>query len=334
MTALLEETRGGIIDNVHHGHIAVVDVGGRLLFAYGEPEITVYGRSALKPMQVLPVLESGAADHYGLDERDLTLCMASHSGLPEQRARVLALLQRIGCNETDLVCAATPPTNVGAYETLIKEAGSVNKLCNCCSGVHAGMLATAAYLGDPVEGYHRLSHPVQQRVLEAVSDALRYPVDQLTIGLDGCGIPTFATPLRHLAWGFARLTEPDAWSSRRAQAVRRVTTAMVNHPELLTEEDSFNTHLIRSFAGRLIAKEGAKGVLCLGDMTRHVGIAIKVEDGNKELLPSVVMEILRQLDWTPSRPTAKLESYMRQPIQNGQGDSVGAMRPTFTLTRV
>lgn len=330
---LVEETRAGVVDNVHLGHIAVVNADGTLLYQYGDPNYMTYGRSALKPMQALPIVETGAADHFSFSDADLAICCASHSGEERHRSRVRAILSQIGKNGHDLECGVTDPVSKTSHEELIRSGQQADPVCNCCSGVHAGMLATAVYLGEATQGYTHAEHPVQQRVAKAVADVVGLDLQHIHTGLDGCDIPTYYMPLRHLAWGFARLAHPKGLSASRARAIERIVSAMDRRPDMVTEKNIYSAKLIRAFQGRILAKEGAKGVFCLFDREREIGIALKIADGGAEPIPSVVNEILHQLDIGTNGPLEELTSYDREGIKNAPGHIVGYMESKFKLVR-
>ncbi|MCY0876555.1 MAG: asparaginase [Firmicutes bacterium] len=332
MALLLEERRAAVVDNTHYGHVAVVDSQGNILHSCGDPFFLAYGRSALKPMQVLPLLETGAADHFSLTDEEIVLCAASHSAKDKQRELILQMLEKTGRSLQDLICGATPPPNPSDHDDIIRKEGELNRLCNCCSGVHAGMIATAVYCNESVHGYEDIEHPVQQRVFEAVCDVTHYPKARVNIGIDGCGIPTYAMPLAYMAWGFARLTKPELFTKKRGHAVERIVEAMVRYPEMIVEEDCYNTHLIRALHGRVLAKEGAKGLFGFCDRERNIGVAFKIEDGNKECIPTITNELLRQLSIGTEQEQSALATYDRQDIVNTCQDAVGFMNPVFQLS--
>ena len=77
---VVEVVRGGRVESSHRGSGALVDADGRIAFAFGDVDRPVYPRSAVKALQALPLIESGAADRLGLTEREIALACASHSG--------------------------------------------------------------------------------------------------------------------------------------------------------------------------------------------------------------------------------------------------------------
>lgn len=333
MPLLVKETRGSLIDNTHYGHIAVVNSLGNVLYEYGDPLYPVFGRSTLKPIQVLPLIETGAADYFRLTDAEVALCASSHSGKTEHREAVQELLARVGRTEKDLICGITPPLNQSDLEDMVKQEGGTNRLSNCCSGVHAGMIATAVYCREPVLGYEDLRHPVQQRVLFAVRDLTCCPAQNIQIGMDGCGIPTYGMPLAHVAWGIAQFAVQEPGRGNRDESINRVFEAMVTHPEMVTEYDSYNTKLMKAFSGRILAKEGAKGLYGFCDRETGIGVALKIEDGGKEQIPTIVNEILQQLHIGTTEQLQPIATYTKQKIENTCNQVVGYMEPAFQLSQ-
>src|SRR5262245_30666081 len=108
---LVEVTRGETVESLHRGAIAVADAEGRLVLALGDVATPIYPRSALKPLQAIALIASGAADALGLAETELALATASHSGEPFHVEAVAAWLAKIGAREEELACGPHPPFN-------------------------------------------------------------------------------------------------------------------------------------------------------------------------------------------------------------------------------
>src|SRR5580704_3373623 len=101
---VVEATRGKGIESAHRGAGAVVDADGRVVMAFGDAEQAVYPRSAIKALQALPLIESGAADQLGLTDKEIALACASHSGGDEHVATARAMLAKAGRDEEVLEC--------------------------------------------------------------------------------------------------------------------------------------------------------------------------------------------------------------------------------------
>ena len=211
--------RGDRVESVHRVAYAVADAGGTLLQHEGDVRRPVFPRSSVKPLQALPLVESGAAERFALSERELALACASHGGEPMHTEIVAAWLARIGLDPSALECGAHAPSHEPTARQLIEQRRPPSPLHNNCSGKHAGMLTLALHLGAPTAGYIAPDHPVQQRIsalLAAMSGASLAPP-----AIDGCGVPTHAMPLAGLATAMARLADPGPARARPCRGLRQ-----------------------------------------------------------------------------------------------------------------
>ncbi|MBM7693863.1 L-asparaginase II [Peribacillus deserti] len=331
---LVQVTRGSIIESAHRGHIAVVDSKGELLFYAGNPEKIVFARSSMKPIQAIPVVETGAADRFKLDDADLSLCCASHSGEVMHTGRVHSILGRAGLEASHLQCGTHIPHWPDSYIQLMKEGKEVTPLYNNCSGKHTGMLVTAKHLHESVEDYYELSHPVQQRILSAVSEMTNYPAEKIEIGIDGCGVPVHGLPLKNIAFAYARMANPHLLSDDRKLSVRRITKSLIAAPEMVGGTERFCTDFMKAGNGRFFGKAGAEGVYCIGDLETGIGIAIKIEDGNGRAVYPAAVETLKQLNLLSSQQLEELKGYCQPKLVNARKESVGELIPDFQLIPV
>ncbi|HLO23131.1 MAG TPA: asparaginase, partial [Methyloceanibacter sp.] len=217
---LVKVIRGALVESRHSGAIAVADAGGRLLLALGDLERPIYPRSAIKAMQALPLIESGAADAFALNEDELAVACASHSGDSVHVEAVRGQLAKAGLDESYLACGAHWPISEDATRELLRTAQRPRAIHNNCSGKHAGMLATAVHLGLDPKGYERPDHQVQIMIAGIISETCGIALDRSRMGIDGCSVPTFPLPLAALAKGFARLGSGEELPSERASAAR------------------------------------------------------------------------------------------------------------------
>jgi L-asparaginase II len=332
MNVVANAYRGEQMESSHLGHIAVVDHHGTLLFSYGDPHRPTFARSSMKPLQAIPVVETGAADRYQLEPADLSLCCASHSGEPRHRNRAMAMLTKAGQAESCLQCGTHVPRHEESYKELILAGKSLTPIYSNCSGKHAGMIATATHMGEDVATYLLPEHPVQQRILDVVEDLTGYPKEKIELGIDGCGVPVHRLPLANYAWAFAKLAKPEAISNPvRREAAKRVVDGMVAHPEMVGGENRYCTDLMTAFKGRIMGKVGAESVYCLGDRERGIGVAIKIEDGGPRAINPVVNEVLRQLGIGLDGALEELREYTNPPITNMSGAVVGRIETPFKL---
>ena len=315
----VELYRGKVLESRHRVHVAVADAGGRLVAQAGDPAYSTFWRSGAKPFQALPLVEDGAVEHFKLTRQDLALACASHSSEPAQVALVREFLQRIGCSERDLMCGPHRPLSDAVAKDYETRGLRLTAIYSNCSGKHTGMLALAKHHGWPTEFYARIEHPVQRRCLQSVSDHTEVPVDDIGVAVDGCGVATFALPLRNMALAYARLGNPSEF---------RVLEAMLHHPELIAGEGRPCTEMMRAHPGRVVAKVGAEGVYSALLIRESLGVTLKVEDGHSVASALAIAAVLGELGLRP-QPA----SLMKRPITNSRGEVVGEMRVNGGLER-
>ncbi|KAL0257630.1 hypothetical protein SLS55_006793 [Diplodia seriata] len=310
--------RGGIPENRHSIHAAIVcGTTGTILYSLGDASRLTLARSAAKPAQAVAILSTGAFTRHAYTPADLALACASHSSEARHVARATAMLAKAGPEllESDLACGGHPPLNPDVARAWAQDGFVPGPLCNNCSGKHVGMLAGALALGADAAAYHQADSPMQGRVrevFEALVEGGEEGGEDVRWALDGCNLPAPAAPLRALAGMYARFAGArdevegaGGGVGERTRDMARVFDAMVGYPELVGGEGRFCTVLMEAFGGMLIGKVGADGCYGVGvrasEQTRRLGakgalgIAVKIEDGNIEILYAVVAEILEQL---------------------------------------
>lgn len=351
---IFELTRGGIVETLHYGSIAVVDALGKLIASWGDPYAVTYLRSSAKPFQVLPFLEHGGAITYGLSRQEIALMCASHAGTDEHIAVLRSIQSRTGVQESDLRCGVHPLGHRATIESMRQRGEAISPNRNNCSGKHTAMLAFARMLGLRTADYLDETHPIQQEIIQAFAAMCSLPVGQVAVGVDGCSAPNFAVPLYHAALAFARLCDPAAGSvapHSRVDACQLVTASMVSHPEMVGGPDSFDTRLMNTLGSRLICKGGAEGYLAMGllpgalyDASPALGIVLKISDGDLaghsrpagdplgRVRPAVALEILRQLGVLSTEELAGLAEYGPAfPLKNWASITIGQGHPCFEL---
>ena len=337
--SLVEVWRGPIVESRHRGHLVAVDGTGAIIASLGSPETVTYIRSSGKPFQALPLITSGAADHFGFTEQEIAIACGSHSGEPEHVATVESMLRKIGLDETALKCGVHEPFSAEAARQLARNQQSPNVLQNNCSGKHAGMLALARHVGAPTGTYDNWTNPVQQTIGKMISRFADAPFDSIIVGVDGCGVPVFGFPVRAMALMYARLVAPpDTFDTVAREACKRVVRAMTTFPKMVGgSKNRLDTELIGAGKGRLISKIGAEGFYTVGVLPCEkwpsgLGLALKIEDGDDHRArPPAVIETLRQLGVLSESDVTSLSSYSPMAITNRRGERIGEARAAFTL---
>jgi L-asparaginase II len=323
---LIEITRGNRVESWHRGAAAVIRADGTVVASWGDIDRRIYPRSAVKPLQALPLLETGAADRLGVGDSELALACASHSGEAEHVELAAAWLCRLGLSAQDLICGPHPPFSEEAAKALVRRGEEPSPLHNNCSGKHAGFLTTALYLRESTTGYGGTVHPVQLRVRRTVAQMAGIDVGDDMLGIDGCGVPTFAIPLWSLARCMALLADPGSLGRLRAEAVRRVVAAMTAHPLLIAGRNRFDSAVIGAGEGTVVVKGGAEGVHAAFLPERGLGFAVKIDDGANRAAEAAMAAILARFGGLPEPVRSTLSSFQELPLRNTQGARIGALR--------
>jgi L-asparaginase II len=339
---LVEVTRGAFVESRHRGFIAVLTPAGETLAQLGNLETTTHFRSAAKPFQALPLVATGAADHFQLMPPELAVINGSHSGEPQHLAAVQAILNKIGLTEAALQCGAHLPFDDATAKQLRATGQAPSVLHNNCSGKHAGMLALAQYLNHPLENYLDPAHPIQRLIRQTLARFAHVPDDSIGVAIDGCSAPVFVTSLKAMARSYAQLVGVQftalAADAALPHAAARVVNAFIEHPAMIGgTRNRLDTDLMQAASGQIISKVGAEGVQLLGVLPcarypHGLGIAIKVEDGDiKRARDPIVIETLRQLGVLNASQLDQLSRYARATLYNHRKLEVGEVRPCFQL---
>lgn len=338
---LVEVKRGAITESRHRGHVVAVEPDGRIVAHLGAPETVTFLRSSAKPHQAIPLITSGAADRFGFTEQEIALACASHSGEPMHTEVAASMLKKIGLRPEALKCGTHEPFSPEETKKLRQRGEAPNVLQNNCSGKHAGMLALALHLGAPTENYYEPSHPVQLEIGKIVSRFSDIDIEDVSVGVDGCGVPVFGITVKAMALMYARLVSPPAeFDEPTKTACARIVSAMTKYPELIGgSTERLDTEMMRAARGRLISKVGAEGVYTVGvlpcdEWPRGFGLALKIEDGDDHRArPTVVIESLRQLGVLVDESLEAVSRYAFFPVLNRRQEVVGEVTPEFELKR-
>lgn len=332
---LVEALRGSTVESFHRGAVAVVDDHGRVVWSCGDVQRAIFPRSAVKLLQALPLVASGAAQRLGLGDEALALACASHGGEPAHVQTAASMLGKAGVDVSILECGTHWPHHEASERALARAGAEPTALNNNCSGKHAGFVCvgcamsglTGRPLLDFMRGYVEPEHPVMREVTRALAAATDHAVATAPRGIDGCSIATYAIPLVNLALGFARAGTGYGLTAQWAQAAQRLRTAIAQAPFMVAGTGRFDTQVMQRLGERVCCKVGAEGVYCASLPERCWGVALKMDDGNTSRAAEVVMAALIKalLPLSPDDENA-LRSLSDTVMRNWQGRTVGGLR--------
>lgn len=327
---LTEEYRGGLLDLIHEGYICVVDENSRVLYHAGNPEAVVYYRSASKPVQALPVIAHRLDEKYGLTDEETVLFAGSHLGEDFHVAALKSILQKAGLREADLIMKPTAPGSVAANEARIRAGLPKSKLYHNCSGKHAALMLIQREMGGDVRDYWKIGSAGENEVLRTMSALSEYPAENVTVGVDGCGVPVFAYPMRNIAAAYKNLACIDTIEDDvLREAARRYVPRIHQYPHMM-RGTGFLCSLINHDAN-IVAKGGANGVYGIGLKKERLGIAFKLKDGTEAVWPLLVREIFRQIGYFNPETDKMLAALNSGVTVNDNDTPVGEVKTVFTL---
>ena len=327
---LAEVWRGDRVESQHRGRALVLDQHGNTVLSLGNTAELVFPRSAIKPLQAIPLVESGAADTWGLSAAHLALACASHNGEPLHTELVCEILQRLALTPDALVCGADLPMFTASAHALIRHGQAPGREHHNCSGKHSGMLTLSKHMGWTLHDYNQYDHPAQQAWREVLSALCHVNADELPWDFDGCGIPALALPLEKLTRGFMAFADPQTQAPARAEAIRRITAAIQAHPMNIAGTDRCCTTVVAASSGRVIVKTGAEGVFAGFIPDRKLSFTLKIDDGAGRAAETALGGLLAALT-EPVATAPATQCFFNRSLQNSQGKVVGKITPNTTV---
>ncbi len=328
---LVEYVRGGMVESRHRGAAVIIDSHGNVVEKFGDIARPVYARSALKPIQAIPLVESGAAAQFDLSDAEVALACASHGGEPRHVKTVAAWLDKIGLSETDLECGAHPPSHLASANALVAAGKKPCALHNNCSGKHTGFLSTSVHKGEKIKGYIKLEHPVQQRILGILEQLSETDLQNAPKGIDGCGIPVIGVPLERLALAFARMARPAGLPKTRIAAIARIRKAMSAEPFMVAGTGRPCTRIMQKLGDQVQVKMGAEGVFIAMLPHKGLGIALKMADGANRGAEIAMLALLRRAGALDATGELELANAGSGIVLNVAGKPVGSIRAAAEL---
>ncbi|MBZ4211179.1 MAG: asparaginase [Rhodoferax sp.] len=332
LAPLIQLNRGGTLECLHFGAVAVVNTQGKLLAHSGDPHWLTFSRSTLKALQALPFMQAQGPKQFGFSPEQIALMCASHNGEEAHITQVQGMLDQAGLTYKALRCGCHVPRFYSLFGQTPPADAVFDDRHNNCSGKHAGFLAYCVQHGLSLDDYTDPQHPVQQAIRRDVARAVGMDANDFKMGIDGCSAPNYAMPLSRLAYGYARLASGPR-DSEFGESFAALSEAMTAHPDLVSGTGRNDLAFMRAGRGDWVSKVGADGVQVLGSKSRGEAFAIKIIDANKDALFAASVEVLEQLGWLDDAQREELKPWRAQTILNVRGLPVGERLPVFKLQK-
>lgn len=321
----VQVTRGGITESEHRVNAAIVTSDGNVIDSWGDIETAVYPRSAIKGLQAIAFVERGGPAKFNFTKAELALCCASHNGEPEHVNAAESMLKKLNLAEANYECGHHWPMYAEAAYELARGQAKPDQRHNNCSGKHAGMLGLANLLEVSAQGYIQQDHPVQLAIRTTMSEICDVDMTDAPVSPDGCSAPTWAIPLKNLAYGFARFADPTGLSPERSTACHQLYDAVVENPFMVAGTERYCTRMMNILGKRAFIKVGAEGVYIAAIPELKLAIAMKCEDGAVRAVERVMTALLERLGLFEDLDDSELEKLKQPIIKNWNGFETGSI---------
>ncbi|MDZ4839371.1 MAG: asparaginase [Bacteroidota bacterium] len=320
---LVNKFRGEVLESYHRGIVCLINTEGNVVFSRGDIEQVCYPRSALKLFQVIPLLESGVAEHFDFTLEEIAIMCGSHNGESEHRRVVNQILAKIGLSYEYLLCGSQHPALYEDRAELILNRAEPDALHNNCSGKHAGFLAYCKFHNLPLDSYLDKNHEIHKRIMQVVADMHEVPIESMHIGIDGCSTPIFSLSVYAQAKGYANLLNPAKFGPERIKTCQTIIKAVTTYPYLIAGRHRYCTELMEIGNGKIFGKTGADGIYSMGFLNLGLACCIKIEDGLMGPQYAVAQQIVKNLGILNSLEVQELEKYRNHDVKNWNKWSVG-----------
>jgi L-asparaginase II len=328
---LVEVYRGGLLESFHRGVVCVVNQQNEIIFSVGDTEQLCYPRSAMKLLQVIPLLLNGGVEKFNFNLEEIAVMCGSHNAESEHLRVVSSILKKMGLNPDHLNCGPQYPSSKKDTNALIKADVKPHQIHNNCSGKHAGMLATCALMNWPIEDYINPNHPLQKAIKEICALMYEYPEQKMITALDGCSAPIFSVPVKNQAIAYKNLVSnnhlPDAVKAACAMVVKAVSA----YPFMVAGSKRYCTDMMQITAPQIIGKTGAEGIFCITFTEQKLGVCIKIDDG--KMLPqyNVAQALVNASGLFTEDKLAPLQHHLQTPITNFNKLTTGEIKVSEPL---
>jgi len=316
---MVEVTRSNFTESTHHGVAVLINSSGEILKEWGNSNLLIYPRSALKPIQSLNLYKDGVAEAMNISDDLIALTTASHHAENIHQKMINNWLKKINLKEKHLSCGPSWPWNIKDQFKAHAKYKVKRKIFHNCSGKHCGHLAVSKYRNLPIKNYQNKNHPIQKELIKLIEDLSKYKIKN--IGVDGCTLPNPLIPLKKFALAAAQLADYKKLGEHSA-IVKRIFDSCIKFPEITGGSESANSILTKLSKGRVFFKNGAEGVFVAIIPEKKSALAVKIIDGAARAAEVAIMGLISQLKIINND---KIEKIKNRPIKNSTGQIIGRM---------
>ena len=323
---LVEAWRGETLESFHRGVICVVDEMNNIIYSKGDIYQECFPRSAMKFLQHIPLLESGAVEKFGFTLKEIAIMCGSHNAEEEHIDTVNSILEKIKLDRYALQCGAHYPMLSKDFVPMYASGKMPNDIHNNCSGKHAGFLALCVFNNWNIEDYLSPEHPSQLLIKKTCASMYEISESSMNYAFDGCSAPIYNVSPFHQAVGYKNLICFEKYNDARKKACKMIIDAVSQYPEMVAGTDRYCTDMMRICVSEVIGKTGAEGIFCLGFKNKKWGVCIKIDDG--KMLPqyNVAQAFIKATGLFDEATLAPLEKYMHDDIKNWNLKSTGRLK--------
>ena len=317
---MVEVTRSGEIESFHHGVAVLINSSGNILKEWGNSNISIYPRSALKPIQTLNLYKDGMADSMKLTEEQIAITTASHHAEKFHQEIILNWLKKINISEENLSCGHDWPWNLEDKFKVKLENKNKRRIYHNCSGKHCGHLAVCKHKDLTLEKYHEKTHPLQKDLIKLIEDLSDYKIKN--IGIDGCTLPNPLMPLKKFALAASRLTD-DKKLNENKDIAKKIFNSCVKFPEITGGTNSANCILTKLSKGKIFFKNGAEGVFLALIPEIKSALVVKILDGAARAAETAIAGLISELKIIDENELTKIKC---SEVINSTGQKIGKLR--------
>ena len=314
---MVEVTRSNFTESVHHGVAVLINSNGEILEEWGNSNLLIYPRSALKPIQSLNLYKDGVAESLNLSDNLIALTTASHHAEDIHQKMIINWLKKMHLKESHLSCGPSWPWNIKDQFKAHRKYKIKRKIFHNCSGKHCGHLAVCRYKNLPIKNYQNKDHPIQKDLIKLIEDLSEYKIKN--VGVDGCTLPNPLIPLKKFAFAAAQLADYKKLNDHSAIA-KRIFDSCVKFPEIAGGSKSINSILTKLSNGKAFVKNGAEGVFVAIIPEKKSALAVKIIDGAARAAEVAIAGLLSELKIINN------EKIKKRPIKNSAGQIIGSMK--------